>query len=416
VTSCEPTTTTTTTVPASQRLLTINTGSSSLKAAVYDVDDDGCHRQFAITAQRIGGSGSHLQIVDAAGATVVDQDGDLPTHDATIATVLRFVRDTEGGAGLAAVGHRLVHGGSQYSAPQRVTDDLLAALRGLIPIDPEHLPQALAAIDAVRRAYPSLAQIACFDTAFHRRMPQVAQRYPLPRALAAAGIVRYGFHGLSYEYIMDQLRALDPAAAEGRVVIAHLGNGASMAAVRGGRGLETTMGFTPTGGLMMGTRTGDLDPGVLLYLLEVMHMSAADVGTLVTQRSGLLGVSGSTGDMQELLAREPEDQEAATAVQLFCYQARKSLGALAAVLGGLETLVFTGGIGEHASPVRERICEGLDFLGVLVDRSQNTAHASVISAASNRVTVRVMQTDEDLMIARHTAQVIRDEGAPRVSV
>ena len=275
-----------------------------------------------------------------------------------------------------------------------------------MPIAPDHLPQSIQAMQAAVKAYPNLPQVACFDTAFHRHMPRIAQLYPLPRHFADEGVIRYGFHGLSYEYIMQELRAMAPQEAEGRVLIAHLGNGASMAAVRGGIGIDTTMGFTPAGGLMMGTRTGDLDPGVLLYLLAERGMTPAALNELVNRQAGLLGVSGISADMRDLLERESADGHAAEAVALFCYQAKKYLGALAAVLGGLDTLVFTGGIGEHAASVRLRICEGLEFLGIRIDPRRNEAHAPVISREGSSATVRVMQTDEDLMIARHTRELM----------
>ena len=311
-------------------------------------------------------------------------------------------------AGLRAIGHRVVHGGMDHAEPEAITPALLAALRSLTAIDPDHMPQAISAIEALGGLYPSLPQVACFDTAFHRHMPPVAQRYPLPREFSDAGIVRYGFHGLSYEYIVQELRSLDPAAADGRLLIAHLGSGASMAAVRGGRGVETTMGFTPTGGLMMGTRSGDLDPGVLLYLLQDGGMSPLALSGLVNRRAGLLGTSGISSDVKELLDRRATDPGAVEALELFCYQARKFLGALAAVLGGLDTLVFTGGVGEHAAPVRAGISEGLEFLGIQLDAERNAANASIISRDDSPVTVRVMKTDEDLMIARHTYRYVLD--------
>jgi acetate kinase len=288
-----------------------------------------------------------------------------------------------------------------------VTPDLLADLHELVPLAPEHLPQSLAAIEAIAGVYPALPQIACFDTAFHRGMPRVAQQVALPRALEEAGVVRYGFHGLSYEFLVDRLRALDGERVGGRAVLAHLGNGASMAAVHNGSAVDTTMGFTPTGGLVMGTRTGDLDPGVLLFLLQERGMSPAEVAELVNRRAGMLGVSGVSGDMRDLLAREASEPHAREAVDLFCYQARRFVGALAAALGGLDTLVFTAGIGEHAAPVRARIAAGLEFLGVELDAGRNAAHAPVISRDGSRVVVRVIPTDEDLMIARQVARLLR---------
>jgi acetate kinase len=388
-----------------RQILTINTGSSSLKVALYEAG-----REEALIlwgeVERIGVPGGRFRLTDAHGATLIDRGGDLPDHGAALGAALAGLRRFRPELDLDAVGHRVVHGGIHYSEPQRVTPELIAALRGLIPIAPDHMPQAVRAIQAAVEAYPGIPQVACFDTAFHRHMPRTAQLYPLPRHLADEGVVRYGFHGLSYESIMRELRALAPREAEGRVVIAHLGNGASMAAVRGGIGIDTTMGFTPAGGLMMGTRPGDLDPGVLLYLLVERGMTPAAVNELVNQKAGLLGVSGIGADMRDLLGKEATDAQAAEAITLFCYQARKYLGALVAVLGGLDTLVFTGGIGEHAPSVRLRICEGLDFLGIRIDPDRNAAHAPAISREGGPVTVRVLRTDEDLMIARHTSELL----------
>jgi len=395
------------------RLLTINTGSSSLKAALHHMD--GMERvDVKATAERIGLPGSRLRIADAKGATLLDQPDDLHDHDTALEKVIAWLRDRKLDR-LDGVGHRVVHGGSRYREPGLITAELIAALEQLVPIDPDHLPQALDAIRVTQRAFPTTPQVACFDTAFHRHMPRVAQLYALPRAFAETGLVRFGFHGLSYEYIVEKLRGIDPEAADGRVVVAHLGNGASMAAVRGGVGIDTTMGFTPTGGLVMGTRSGDLDPGVLVYLLESKGMRSDALSKLVNQESGLLGVSGISADMRDLLTKERSDPAAAEAVDLFCYQARKFLGALVAVLGGLDTLVFTGGIGEQAASVRERICRGFAYLGLELDRRQNAAHAPIISRESSRAVVRVMKTDEDLMIARHTARILSELSGPTVN-
>ncbi|HEY7355794.1 MAG TPA: acetate/propionate family kinase [Ktedonobacterales bacterium] len=385
--------------------MTINTGSSSLKAALYDLGDE---ERLSIQAlvERIGLSGGHLRISDAGGATLLDEQHDLPDHAAALRALFAWLQAQQRASGLDAIGHRVVHGGSQYSAPHLIDAALLQTVRDLMPVDPEHLPQAVSAIEAAQQAYPDLPQVACFDTAFHRSMPRVAQIYALPRRLADAGLLRYGFHGLSYEYIMDALRAADPAAAAGRVIIAHLGNGASMAAVQGGKSVETTMGFSPTGGLVMGTRSGDLDPGALLYLLQAQGMNAATLNRLVNHQAGLLGVSGTSADMRDLLKREASDPAAAEAIALFCYQARKFVGALAAALGGVETLIFTGGMGEHAAPIRSRICAGLEFLGIVLNPERNAAHAPVISADGGHVMVRVMPTNEDLMIARHVYHLL----------
>ena len=254
-----------------------------------------------------------------------------------------------------------------------------------------------------------MKQVACFDTAFHRHTPEVAQRYPMPRSLWHDGVRRYGFHGLSYEYIVQKLAEdAGQEAADGRLIVAHLGNGSSMAAIHGAKSLDTTMGFTPAGGLMMGTRSGDLDPGVLIYLLTEKGHTPATVDYLVNQRAGLIGVSGSTSDMHDLLLKEADDLHAAQAIELFCYHAKKALGALAAVLGRLDTLVFTAGIGAHAPAIRRRICHGMEFLGIRMDGSRNEANALVISRDDSPVTVRVMKTDEELMIVRHTYRVLRD--------
>ncbi len=392
-----------------QRIFTINTGSSSLKVALYAVGREET-RLLSGEVERIGISGSRLRLTDAHRVTLIDQEGDLPDHGAALEAVLAWLRGHRPDLTFDAVGHRVVHGGSHYSEPHRVAPALLAILQELVPLAPDHLPQAIQAMQAAGRAYPDLPQVACFDTAFHRRMPRTAQMYPLPRHLGDEGVVRYGFHGLSYESIIQELRAVAPEEAAGRVIIAHLGNGASMAAVRGGSSIDTTMGFTPAGGLMMGTRSGDLDPGVLLYLLVERGMTPTALNELVNRQAGLLGVSGVSADMRDLLARESTDVPAAEAIALFCSQARKYLGALVAALGGLDTLVFTGGIGEHAASVRLRICEGLEFLGIRLDPRSNAAHTPVISRQGSAVTVRVMQTDEDLMIARHTKRVIEMSG------
>jgi len=397
------------------RLLTINVGSSSLKAALYRLGPAGAEAvEVRAAVERIGIPDSYLRVADARGTTLLDRSVALPDHTAALDALFAGLQAQHLDEGLRAVGQRVVQGGSQYSAPTLITDEVIGTLRSLVSLDTEHLPQTLSVIEGVRRAYPSLPQVACFDTAFHRQMPRVAQMFALPRDLWEAGVARYGFHGLSYEYVLQELRALDGAAADGRVIVAHLGNGASMAAAHHGVGVDTTMGLTPTGGLVMGTRSGDLDPGVLLYLLESRGLDAAALSRLVNKESGLLGVSGSSADMRDLLEREAADPRAAEAVALFCYQARKFLGALVAALGGLDTLVFTAGIGQRSAVIRERICAGLDYLGLQVDPARNAAHAPIISGEASRVVVRVMPTDEDLMIARHTYRVVAEEGAVHV--
>jgi acetate kinase len=390
------------------RVLTLNIGSSSLKAALYEISlaHDDAQLVFAAHAERLGDARSHMSVQDAQGQTLFITEQGLSDHPTALQTLLDWLRQ-QGESDFDLVGHRVVFGGQQYSEPRLITDDLVAALEGLAHFDPLHMPQALSIIAYMRRAYPRIAQAACFDTAFHRSMPPEARLYGLPYALADAGVIRYGFHGLSCESILLQLRAIDPAAAEGRVIIAHLGSGASMTAAHKGVSLDTTMGFTPTGGLVMGTRSGDLDPGVVLYLLEERKLEPTALRRLFTSEAGMLGVSGVSGDMRDLLEQSATNPRAAEAVTLFCYQARKYLGALAAALGGVETLVFTGGIGERAVEVRQRICADLDFLGLRVDTARNEANAAIISVEGGPVTIRVMQSDEDRMIAWYTHRLIQ---------
>jgi acetate kinase len=295
----------------------------------------------------------------------------------------------------------------QHTAPELVTQGLLDELDRISPYDPDHLPSEIELIEAFRQRHPKLPQVACFDTAFHRTMPRVAKLLPIPRRYDAKGVERYGFHGLSYAYLMEELARLgDPAATAGRVILAHLGNGASLAAVRDGKSIDTSMGFTPTAGLVMSTRSGDLDPGLAPYLARTEHMTTEQFYKMVNHRSGLLGVSETSSDMRDLLAREASDIRAAEAVALFCYQAKKWLGSFAAALGGLDTLVFTGGIGENAPLVRARICEGLGFLGIELGERPNAGNEAVISTDASRVTVRVIRTDEDLMIARSVGRIL----------
>jgi acetate kinase len=389
------------------RILTINSGSSSIKFAEYDMAANE-HLLLSGSIERIGLPASRFQARDASGAVLVDEQRDLPDAPTAIDALLDWLEDGDRTVQPNAVGHRIVHGGQRHTRPERITPELLAALRALVPLAPEHLPGELEAIAAITRAYPSVPQVACFDTAFHRSRPLVGQIYALPRRFEEDGVLRYGFHGLSYEYIMQELaREAGAEGAAGRVIAAHLGNGSSMAAVRHGRSIDATMGFTPLGGMVMGTRPGDLDPGMLLYLLETQRLSAAELRTILSAQSGLLGVSGISSDMRDLLAREHDDPRAALAIELYCYTAQKHLGALTAVLSGVETLVFTAGIGEHAAPVRARICSGLEFLGIRLDPARNARHAPIISDVGSAVTVRVIPTNEELMIARHTATALQ---------
>jgi acetate kinase len=379
-------------------ILCLNAGSSSLKFAVYGrtPNPEGETAPLAAGAvERIGLSQSRLR-VSTEGAGGTETEGEYKDHSSAVQAVLDLL-ERRGLPALDAVGHRLVHGGPTHTTPERLDARLMESLRELAPLAPLHLPGELSVIEAVSAHFPALPQVVCFDTAFHHRIPEEARRLPLPRALWDAGIRRYGFHGLSYEYIVWRLGP----AARSRTIIAHLGNGASMAAVRDGLPVDTTMGLTPAGGFMMGTRSGDLDPGVLLYLLREKGYDRERLDRLVNDESGLLGVSGLSPDMQTLLERRGREPAAAQAVAMFCYQLRKHIGALAATLGGLDTLVFTGGIGERAAPVRWEACQGLDHLGLRLDAERNAAHADIVSRPDSRCVVRVIPTREDLMIARH---------------
>jgi acetate kinase len=300
-----------------------------------------------------------------------------------------------------------VHGGPKYSKPQRITAEMVEELHRLSPFDPEHLPEEILLTEAFHRRFPALPQVACFDTAFHHDLPRVARLLPIPRRYEAQGVRRYGFHGLSYAFLMGELaRLAGTEAAQGRVILGHLGNGASLAAVHGGKSIDTSMGFTPAAGLMMSTRSGDLDPGLVSFMARREQITALQFDRMVNHESGLLGVSETSSDMRDLLAHEATDVRAAEAVVLFCYQAKKWIGSFAAVLGGLDTLVFAGGIGENAPVVRARICDGLEFLGIKLEEKRNAANEGVISAAASRVAVRVIRTDEEKMIAKTVCRVL----------
>ena len=384
-----------------REILCLNVGSSSLKFALYRMSDEAEALLASGVVERLGQPDGRFWLGSPHGETLADMSGEFPEHRAAVRQVFDSL-EKHGFSAPDAVGHRLVHGGPDHTGPQRIDASLLAALRQLIPLAPLHLPSELEVIGSVAAHFPDLPQAACFDTAFHRTMPELAQRLPLPRELWGEGLRRYGFHGLSYEYVVSVLGA----AARRRTIIGHLGNGASLVAIQHGRPMDTTMGFTPIGGVIMGTRSGDLDPGVLLYLLREKGYDACRLEHLVNEQSGLRGISETSADMKTLLARREQDPRAREAVASFCYSVRKHIGALATVLGGVETLVFTGGIGERAAPVRWEICEGLEHLGVRLDPSQNSQHAATISAVHSACTVRVIPTKEDLMIARHTRAVL----------
>ena len=381
-----------------QTILSLNGGSSSLKFAVYRLSGTAEERMFSGAVEAIG-QPSGKAWLRGRDKALQEETGKFPDHTAAMKKMFAGLRE-QGVEKLAAAGHRIVHGGPKFTAPQLIDAQLKQALKELIPFAPLHLPSQIAMIEAVEAHFPDLPQVACFDTAFHSRMPEEAQRFALPQRFWEQGIRRYGFHGLSYEYVIGKLEG----KLGRRAIIAHLGNGASMVALKDGLPMDTSMGMTPTGGFMMGTRSGDLDPGVLIHLLKTGY-SAEQLEELVDHEAGLLGVSGHTSDMKALLQKSQTDSAAHMAVQMFAYQVRKFIGAYAAVLNGLDTLVFTGGIGERAADVRGKICSGLGYLGVALETQANAQNAEVISLPNSQCAVRVVQTDEDLMIVRHTRAV-----------
>jgi acetate kinase len=386
----------------STSVLAINGGSSTIKFAVYQVGMP-LTRVLSGSIDRIGLAGSTLSW--RASDTSDEGRITVPQKESGARSLIDWL-DARDIPNVRAVGHRIVHGAAR-TAPTEVTPDLVAELHRITPYAPEHLPLEIELIEAFQSRRPQLAQVACFDTAFHQNMPPVARLLPIPRRYQEKGVRRYGFHGLSYEYLLEELsRVAGRQAARDRVILAHLGNGASMAAIRRGASVDTTMAFTPAAGLVMSTRTGDLDPGLISFLARTEHMTPFEFHRMVNHESGLLGVSETSSDMRDLLAREADDPRAAEAVALFCYQGKKWVGALAAALGGLDTLVFSAGIGERSAPIRARICAGLDFMGLEIDAARNETDAAVISAGRSRVTVRVMRTDEELMIARSVCRVV----------
>ena len=385
-------------------VLAINGGSSSIRFAMYDIGK-APRRALAGKIDRIGSRGTRLTVEGPGGGPPASGLLRASDHRSVVGALLSWLEAQPLFASIRAVGHRVVHG-MRHSEPARVTPRLLAELRRITPYAPEHLPSEIALIQAFARRHPRLPQVVCFDTAFHRTMPRVARLLPIPRRYAARGVERYGFHGLSYGYLMEELGRLDPVAAKGRVILAHLGNGASVAAVRGGKSLDTSMGFTPAAGLVMSTRTGDLDPGLVYYLARSERMTPAQFQRMVSHEAGLLGVSGTSSDIRDLLAREGHDVRAAEAVALFCYQVKKWIGSFAAVLGGVDTLVFAGGIGENAPRIRKRICDGLGFLGIELNPRRNARNGPLISRHGPGVAVRVIRTNEELMIARTVSRVL----------
>ncbi len=396
--------------PVDARVLTINGGSSSIKFAVFDAGEPP-RRLAGGAVERIGLRGATFHVKGLSPGESFVRPVTAPDQTAAVGALMDWLGQREGTDAVAAVGHRVVHGGPKYFQPQRITTELVAELHRLSAFDPEHLPEEISLVEAFHQRFPDLPQVACFDTAFHHDLPRVARLLPIPRRYEAAGVRRYGFHGLSYAFLMEELaRVAGPEAARGRVILAHLGNGASLAAVDEGKPIDTSMSFSPTAGVPMSTRSGDLDPGLAGYLARTEGMTAAQFSEMARAKSGLLGMSETSSDMRDLLDREDEDVRAAEAVAVFCYQVKKWVGAFAAALGGLDTLVFAGGVGENAAAVRSRISRGLECLGVALDEERNASSESVISARGSRVTVRVMRTDEERMIAQSVRRVLdRDE-------
>jgi len=386
-------------------ILVLNSGSSSIKFSIFSTVSEQIELKLHGQIEGLYAS-PRFTAKDAAGSAVATHgwgEGTSLDHDEALNYLTRFLRQLRDNR-LIAVGHRVVHGGQEFSSPTLVTPHVIAKLEKLIPLAPLHQPHNLTAMRLLAQRQPELPQVACFDTAFHRVQPEIAQAFALPRSITDQGVRRYGFHGLSYEYIASVLPEIDPKVADGRVVVAHLGNGASMCALHAGRSVATTMGFTATDGLPMGTRCGSLDPGVIPYLLDELKMDSRAIGTLIYEQSGLLGVSGISSDMRKLL--ESSDPGAQCAINLFVYRIGRELGSLAAALGGLDALVFTAGIGEHATLIRERVCRDAKWLGIELDADANNSGVQRVSSQSSSVSVWTIPTNEELMIARHTRRLV----------
>jgi acetate kinase len=385
-------------------VLTVNGGSSSIKFAAYEIGTDEPRRLIGGQVERVGQPDAALS-AKGGGPDVDKQPMLAGDHGGAVEGLIGWLRQRLGGRSVSAIGHRVVHGGLRAHDHAIVTPGLLDQLRQATPLDPAHLPREIALIESFAKAFDGVPQVACFDTVFFRDLPAVARTLPIPKRYTDAGVRRFGFHGISYTYLMRQLGRIAPAAAGGRVILAHLGSGASMAAVAGGKPVDTTMSFTPTAGLIMGTRCGDLDPGFISYLLRTEHLSPDQLDELLNKQAGMLGVSGTSADLRDLVARRATDPAAALAVDMFCTSARKYIGALAAEMGGLDAIVFAGGIGEHSAEARAGICDGLGFLGVELDPAANQTNGPVVSRG--RVAVRVIATDEEVTIAALTARLVQ---------
>jgi len=386
-------------------ILAINSGSSSIKFSVYRLNGH-LERILDGNVDRIGLKDTRLDYNNLATEKQGNLRLDLSDHKSVANFLIGWLEEQLDFSMISGIGHRVVFG-MKHTEPEIITQKLLDELHRIIPYDSDHLPEEIELIHVFRQRYPNLKQVACFDTAFHSKMPRVAKLLPIPRRFDTLGIQRYGFHGLSYAYLMAEFgRVAGKKVAQGRVVLAHLGSGASMVAVHKGKSMDTSMGFTPAGGLMMGTRSGDLDPGVAWFMMKSENLSPKQFNTLINHESGLLGISETSSDMQDLLESQTTDIRAAEAVELFCYQVKKWIGAFAAVLGGLDTLVFSGGMGENAPEIRSRICEELGFLGIEIDEKRNKTNAPVISTDKGITAVRVIHTDEEWMIAKTVSQML----------
>jgi len=390
---------------AENYILTINGGSSSIKFAFYE-GEKALTLVLAGKLANIGNKTTEPLLTNTASDQTENVKIRENTFEKAIAFLIDWLENRPEFSGVSVIGHRIVHG-MQHTDPQEITPELLDYLKKISPYDPEHLPEEIKLIELFSKRHPDLKQVACFDTSFHAKMPDVAKRLPIPRRFTEKNIQRYGFHGLSYAFLMQELESqAGKKAANGKVILAHLGNGASLAAVKHGKCLDTTMGFTPASGVMMGTRSGDLDPGVAWYLMQFDKLSPKQFNHLVNHESGLLGISETSSDMQELMKSEIADHRAAEAIEMFCYQIKKSIGSFAAVLDGVDTLVFSGGIGENIPEIRSRICQDLGFSGIELNEKLNQKNDPVISTDTGKVTVRVIATNEELTIARLVSQVL----------
>ena len=386
-------------------LLTINGGSSGIKFALYE-NEESLKQLFYGEIENIGTKNAVLHFNDAINNKKNTININTVDYDESVNQLIDWLELQDGFTSIKAIGHRIVHG-MQHTGAEKITATLIDELKQICPYDPEHLPQEIKLVEIFAKRYPALEQVACFDTSFHTTMPLIAKLLPIPKKYFAMGIQRYGFHGLSYAYLMQELNDIAGyETAKGKIILAHLGNGASLAAVKKGKCIDTSMGFTPASGLVMGTRTGDLDPGVAWYLMQVKKLTPQQFNNLINHESGLLGISETSSDMRELIKSKNTDPRAADAFDLFCYQTKKYIGAYAAALEGLDTLVFSAGIGENSPEVRSQVCDGLQFLGIELDEIKNRNNEAIISADKSKITVRVMQTNEQLMIARLICDVL----------